>query len=262
MHVCGCMVCDGAGCVGGRWEVGRHPVAGLPLPPPASPAPPQPTSRPAAKHTHASLYHTPFSLHVPPLPRSRTCNVLDEHCVPADRGGMTHIIVSAPACAQLLRCSAPTEGLIACSARRADLRPGGLPPLRTAPACLAGHAGPRISSRLTTRGTTPPPTTTSTARQSHQPTPPPSLPPRPQVGCAGRKLTDVSHAQEEWLEYAAVRYGYGRVTVNSGFSLLFEMVGDGERGWARCGWWQGQVAAGGAVRWQGRAGNCWQQLGG
>lgn len=25
---------------------------------------------------------------------SRTCNVLDEECIPADQGGMTHIIVS------------------------------------------------------------------------------------------------------------------------------------------------------------------------
>ena len=50
-----------------------------------------------------------------------------------------------------------------------------------------------------------------------------------QVGCAGRKLTDISHAQEVWLEFAAVRFGYGRVTVDSGFSLLFELVGEGER---------------------------------
>lgn len=49
-----------------------------------------------------------------------------------------------------------------------------------------------------------------------------------QAGNAGHKLTDVSHDQEPWLEYAAVRYGYGRVTVNSGASLLFEMVGEGE----------------------------------
>ncbi|PSC73373.1 inactive purple acid phosphatase 2 [Micractinium conductrix] len=69
---------------------------------------------------------------------SRTCNVLKERCVPADEGGMTHII----------------------------------------------------------------------------------------VGCAGHKLTDISYAQEVWLEYAAVRFGYGRITVNSGFSLLFELVGD------------------------------------
>lgn len=69
---------------------------------------------------------------------SRTCNVLDEECIPADQGGMTHII----------------------------------------------------------------------------------------AGCAGHKLTDVSHDQEPWLEYAAVRFGYGRVTVNSGDSLLFEMVGE------------------------------------
>mgnify|MGYP001810249681 CR=1 FL=1 len=51
---------------------------------------------------------------------------------------------------------------------------------------------------------------------------------QPQVGCAGHKLTDISYAQEVWLEYAAVRFGYGRITVNSGFSLLFELVGDGE----------------------------------
>ncbi len=38
----------------------------------------------------------------------------------------------------------------------------------------------------------------------------------------------MSHDQEPWLEYAAVRFGYGRVTVNSGYSLLFEMVGEGE----------------------------------
>ena len=56
--------------------------------------------------------------------------------------------------------------------------------------------------------------------------PPPSPP--VQVGCAGRKLTDISHAQEVWLEFAAVRFGYGRVTVDSGFSLLFELVGEGE----------------------------------
>ncbi|KAL4448559.1 hypothetical protein ABPG75_005778 [Micractinium tetrahymenae] len=72
---------------------------------------------------------------------SRTCNVLDEECVPADEGGMTHII----------------------------------------------------------------------------------------AGCAGHKLTDVSHDQEPWLEYAAVRFGYGRVTVSSGRSLLFEMVGEDGR---------------------------------
>jgi hypothetical protein len=33
--------------------------------------------------------------HLPPPGCSRTCNVLDEHCVPADKGGMTHIIVSS-----------------------------------------------------------------------------------------------------------------------------------------------------------------------
>lgn len=50
----------------------------------------------------------------------------------------------------------------------------------------------------------------------------------PQVGCAGHKLTDVTHNQEDWLEVAAVRFGYGRITVDSGYSLLFELVGDGE----------------------------------
>lgn len=50
----------------------------------------------------------------------------------------------------------------------------------------------------------------------------------PQVGCAGHKLTDVTHDQEDWLEVAAVRFGYGRITVDSGYSLLFELVGDGE----------------------------------
>lgn len=52
--------------------------------------------------------------------------------------------------------------------------------------------------------------------------------PAAQVGCAGHKLTDVEHGQEDWLEVAAVRFGYGRVTVDSGYSLLFELVGDCE----------------------------------
>ena len=50
----------------------------------------------------------------------------------------------------------------------------------------------------------------------------------PQVGCAGHKLTDITHDQEDWLEYATVRHGYGRVTVSGADSLLFEMVGHGE----------------------------------
>ena len=51
------------------------------------------------------------------------------------------------------------------------------------------------------------------------------------VGCAGRKLSDVEHDQPEWLEAADVRYGYGRVTVEGGDSLLFEYVSsEGEAG--------------------------------
>jgi hypothetical protein len=48
----------------------------------------------AVRHMHAAPHFNspPGSSHI--SARSRTCNVLDERCVPADRGGMTHITVS------------------------------------------------------------------------------------------------------------------------------------------------------------------------
>ncbi|KAK9829258.1 hypothetical protein WJX72_004835 [[Myrmecia] bisecta] len=45
------------------------------------------------------------------------------------------------------------------------------------------------------------------------------------LGCGGRKLSRVEHDQSSWLEYAEAEYGYGRVTVHDGNSLLFEFVG-------------------------------------
>jgi hypothetical protein len=44
------------------------------------------------------------------------------------------------------------------------------------------------------------------------------------MGTAGRKLSYLEHDQPAWLEVAEVQWGYGRVTVNSGDSLLFEFV--------------------------------------
>lgn len=43
-------------------------------------------------------------------------------------------------------------------------------------------------------------------------------------GCGGRKLSSVTHTQPDWLEYAELQYGFGRVTVQGAESLLFEYV--------------------------------------
>lgn len=146
----------------------------------------------------------------PPYPRSRTCNVLGERCVPADEGGMTHVIVSGGLWPVGGRAGGFAGGALHCPALR-----GG----RAAAACCA------------------PP--------SIAPPPPPSRA-APQVGCAGHKLTDIIHDQERWLEYAAVRFGYGRVAVDGAASLTFELVSDGALGRRRG--WAGQQH-GGAPSW-------------
>ena len=43
-------------------------------------------------------------------------------------------------------------------------------------------------------------------------------------GCGGHKLSDIGDEQHSWVEAAASRFGYGRVTVRDGASLLFEFV--------------------------------------
>ena len=43
------------------------------------------------------------------------------------------------------------------------------------------------------------------------------------AGCGGRKLSDVTHMQPEWLEHAQRRYGFGRVRVK-GRHLSFDYV--------------------------------------
>jgi len=40
----------------------------------------------------------------------------------------------------------------------------------------------------------------------------------------GACSSDVSHDQEDWLEYTRIDWGYGRVTVHDGYSLTFEFV--------------------------------------
>ncbi len=61
-----------------------------------NPSPRAHTARLQTSSSHWWHAHVPARLPLP-LPRcpcSRTCNVLREECIPADEGGMTHIIVS------------------------------------------------------------------------------------------------------------------------------------------------------------------------
>lgn len=44
------------------------------------------------------------------------------------------------------------------------------------------------------------------------------------LGCAGHRLSDVNHDQEDWLVTTYTEFGYGRVTVADGYSLTFEYV--------------------------------------
>ena len=44
------------------------------------------------------------------------------------------------------------------------------------------------------------------------------------AGCGGHKLSDIEDDQKVWIAEAASHHGYGRVTVESGRSLLWEYV--------------------------------------
>jgi Iron/zinc purple acid phosphatase-like protein C len=44
------------------------------------------------------------------------------------------------------------------------------------------------------------------------------------LGCGGHRLSDVNHEQPAWLAATAAKFGYGRVTVDDGYSLTFEFV--------------------------------------
>ena len=44
------------------------------------------------------------------------------------------------------------------------------------------------------------------------------------LGCGGHRLSDVNHDQPEWLAKTYAKFGYGRVTVDDGYSLTFEFV--------------------------------------
>ncbi len=44
------------------------------------------------------------------------------------------------------------------------------------------------------------------------------------AGCGGHKLSDIEDDQKAWIAEAASHHGYGRVTVESGTSLLWEYV--------------------------------------
>lgn len=44
------------------------------------------------------------------------------------------------------------------------------------------------------------------------------------LGCGGHRLSDVNHDQPAWLATTAAKFGYGRVTVDDGYSLTFEFV--------------------------------------
>ena len=44
------------------------------------------------------------------------------------------------------------------------------------------------------------------------------------LGCGGHRLSDVGHEQPAWLAATAAKFGYGRVTVDDGYSLTFEFV--------------------------------------
>ena len=44
------------------------------------------------------------------------------------------------------------------------------------------------------------------------------------AGCGGHKLSEIEDDQKVWIAEAASHHGYGRVTVESGSSLLWEYV--------------------------------------
>ena len=44
------------------------------------------------------------------------------------------------------------------------------------------------------------------------------------AGCGGRRLSSIEDDQKAWIAHAESHYGYGRVTVHDGASLLFEFV--------------------------------------
>jgi hypothetical protein len=44
------------------------------------------------------------------------------------------------------------------------------------------------------------------------------------AGCGGHKLSNIEDDQKAWIADAASHHGYGRVTVESGTSLLWEYV--------------------------------------
>ena len=44
------------------------------------------------------------------------------------------------------------------------------------------------------------------------------------AGCGGHKLSEIEDDQKVWIAEAASHHGYGRVTVESGTSLLWEYV--------------------------------------
>lgn len=44
------------------------------------------------------------------------------------------------------------------------------------------------------------------------------------LGCGGRKLSDVDHDQYNWLAYARVSFGYGRVSADGDRSLRLEYI--------------------------------------
>ncbi len=44
------------------------------------------------------------------------------------------------------------------------------------------------------------------------------------AGCGGHKLSDIEDDQKVWIAEAASHHGYGRVTVESGSTLLWEYV--------------------------------------
>ena len=49
------------------------------------------------------------------------------------------------------------------------------------------------------------------------------------AGCGGHKLSEIEDDQKAWIAEAASHHGYGRVTVESGASLLWEYVRNKDR---------------------------------
>ena len=147
---------------------------------------------------------------------ARTCSVRRDHCRKDDDGGITHVTVGKnlhpdSPLAAMLSCRMPYCAI--CCSLMVLLPPG---PLRCSSSGLLRNAFGLTSTGCIQQGCL-----DSAGHDAGFRTKPHRL---LHAGCGGHKLSEIEDDQKAWIAEAASHHGYGRVTVESGSSLLWEYV--------------------------------------